>query len=145
MSKSKLSTLRPAIFAPHDGNKVVGVLLEVSNTGYGLEQSMVMEPEVLQQGDRVNLLFTGVVDKVRYEHVDRDHPELGLTRVQIVRAETGQIVDADTVAGLIDAHRRKLSEAAGTPTIDFDGDSPAPAPADQDGWEDPAELDGPKD
>lgn len=137
MAKPKLSRLSDDVkFPDHDGQKVAGVLLEIKNTGYGLEQSMQMEPVVLAGGDRVNLLISGVVSKFRYEHVDEDNPELGWTRVQIVRAETAQIVDADTVAGLLDAHRRKLSEAAGVPELDYtqtaDGQTPG-APADD--WE----------
>lgn len=135
MPKPKLNPLAPVALKPYEGTPVTGVSLEVSNTGYGLEQSMAMEPVELHHGQVVHLLFRTVVDKIRHDRVDRDDLSAGLIRAQILRADEAILVDPEIVAEVMEEHRRKLDEAAGTPQITGFGevgDSGTPA---DDGWE----------
>ena len=124
MAKDKLKALRTIELGDFEGLPVVGVSLEVSNTGYGLERSMAMEPVKLHPGDTVHLLFTTTVDKIRHDLADREEGASGgMIRAQILRADEAVLVDPEVVAGVLEEHRRKLDEARGTPQIEF-GDAP---------------------
>lgn len=142
MAKPNLQPLKPTQLTPYEGQTVTAVALEVSNTGYGLGQSMAMEPVELHHGDVVTLVFRCTVDKVRYDRADRDNAGAGLIRAQVLRADEAFLLDSEIVAEALAEHRRKLDEAAGTPQISgfpagAVGDSGTPA---DDSWEDPVPL-----
>lgn len=103
-----------------EGKKVLATSLAVTNTGDGLSEALAVDPQILHQGDRGAILLEYEVAKVRFDPVKDTH---GLTRVHILKAKTGTLLDLEEAAERLEEQRRRIAEATGQEELPFDNDS----------------------
>jgi len=91
-----------------DGRDVLRTSIAVTNAGDGLSEAMKVDPQVLHLGEKVTVVLECEVAKIRHEPIrDTD----ALNRVQILRAGTATIIDAEVVKEAIDAQREAIERA----------------------------------
>lgn len=105
-----------------EGKKVVGTTIALRRAGDGLSKALGIEPRILHQGDRIQVLLDVVVGPVGFIPVPDDPG--AVTRKHDLMTETSVIVDSDEMRGLItdmaekiarDAERRKGVQRLPTP------------------------------
>lgn len=94
-----------------DGKPVLGTGIVVTNAGDGLSQAMKVEPKELHQGDEVFIVIRGIVQKVRFEPIDKDEPAGAQRRVHVVKGGTATLVDGDLVKSHLDEQAARIREA----------------------------------
>ncbi len=100
-----------------EGKEVLATSVAVTNAGDGLSEALAVDPQILHQGDRGAILLEYEVAKVRFDPVKDTH---GLTRVHILKAKTGTLLDLDDVQERLDEQRRRIEEAEGMMQLPLD-------------------------
>lgn len=102
-----------------EGKTVLATSVAVTNAGDGLSEALAVDPQILHQGDRGAILLEYEVAKVRFDPVKDTS---GLTRVHILKAKTGTLLDLEEASERLDEQRRRIAEASGQEELPFDGD-----------------------
>lgn len=95
-----------------EGRDVVGTNLILTGTGAGLEQAIAVRNVAMHIGDDVHLLIKARVQKVRHDPADKDRVD-ELLRINILKAETIAIVDAEFASDQIEAQVLAQEKAKG--------------------------------
>lgn len=101
-----------------EGKEVLATSVAVTNAGDGLSEALAVDPQILHQGDRGAILLEYEVAKVRFDPVKDTS---GLTRVHILKAKTGTLLDLEEAREKLDAQRARIEEAEGTLQLPLDG------------------------
>lgn len=101
-----------------EGKEVLATSVAVTNAGDGLSQALAVDPQILHQGDRGAILLEYEVAKVRFDPVKDTN---GLTRIHILKAKTGTLLDLEEAREKLDAQRARIEEAEGVLQLDLDG------------------------
>lgn len=78
---------------PFDGRDVVRSTIAVTGAGDGLSAAMAVDPQEYHHGQEVVIVIRGVVDKVRFDQLDRDDTDSALVRVHTIKAGTATILN----------------------------------------------------
>jgi hypothetical protein len=105
--------------APFEGRDVIAATIAITNAGDGLSQAMAIDPKEMHHGDTVYVVLECEVVKIRHDEVKETD---ALTRVHVLKAGVGTIVDAEVVTEVIEWQRRLNEQAKGIQTLDFDGE-----------------------
>ena len=97
-----------------EGKEVLATSVAVTNAGDGLSEALAVDPQILHQGDRGAILLEYEVAKVRFDPVK---DTAGLTRVHILKASTGTLMDLEEARDRLDAQRARIAEAEGQPEL----------------------------
>lgn len=133
MTEGSGATLAEALAAvvleKFEGKDVRRAGVEIPNVAGGLRKAMKIQPRTMKQGDRGMIAFEYVVQKVRFEPVDKDAPGGDQERIHVLMAEGATFVDAEVVAEAIKAQKELIQkaeeEAKGIQRLDgIDGSSP---------------------
>lgn len=106
-----------------DGKDVLRTTIAVTNAGDGLSDAMAIDPIEMHLGDTVFLVIEAEVAKIRFDPIKDTN---ALSRVHVLRAGTGTIMDSDVVKKAIADQAEKIrlaNEAAqGIQGLPFDED-----------------------
>lgn len=94
-----------------DGLPVRQTSLALRGAGDGLSEAMKTDPREFHHGETFFILYEAVVEKVRYDQIDKEDPELGLSRVHMAKAMTATLVD-EAFAGESIRAQKILNEKA---------------------------------
>lgn len=112
---------------PFEGKDVRRASIEIPNAAGGLRDAMKIEPRTFRQGERVFLVMECVVQKVRFDPIDKDAPGGDQERVHVFMADVTTFVDEGLVKDVLTAQREAIEkakdEAAGRQKIPFDGET----------------------
>lgn len=111
-----MSTIQSAMadtskLSKFDGLDVLATGVALTGAGDGLSKALAIDPVELHQGDEVYVLTKAIVQKVRFEPIDKDNPRGPQRRVHMLRAGTATIVDPDFAKGKIEDQERLIREA----------------------------------
>lgn len=103
----------------YEDRDVISTGIAVRNTGHGLEEAMKTEPVVLHHAETVYVVMECQVEKIRYDEI----PETdALTRVQMLKAGTATILDAqvvkDAIAAQAKANQDRIDREKGQRTLE---------------------------
>lgn len=133
MTEGSGSTLAEALAAvvleQFEGKDVRRAGVEIPNVAGGLRKAMKIQPRTMKQGERGMIAFEYIVQKVRFEPIDKDAPGGDQERIHVLMAEGATFVDAEVVAEAIKAQKELIAkaeeEAKGIQRLDgIDGTSP---------------------
>lgn len=129
MTEGSGSTLAEALAAvvleQFEGKDVRRAGVEIPNVAGGLRKAMKIQPRTMKQGERGMIAFEYIVQKVRFEPIDKDAPGGDQERIHVLMAEGATFVDAEVVAEAIKAQKELIAkaeeEAKGIQRLDIDG------------------------
>lgn len=111
MAKNKNNNLPPAAvsyekLSDFEGSPVRQAGIEIPGAAGGLRDSMKIAPQEFHKGAEVVVALRCIVDKVRFDPIDKDDPAGDQRRVHVFAVDTAMVAEGD-LAGIIE---RALSE-----------------------------------
>lgn len=94
-----------------EGKDVRRAGIEIPNAAGGLRDAMKIEPREFHQGDEVYIVLKCIVQKVRFDPIDREDPAGDQERVHVFNAETATFVDEALVGDVLDQQRDRIQRA----------------------------------
>lgn len=96
---------------PFEGQDVRRASIEIPNAAGGLRDAMKIDPQEFHQGEEIYIVLKCVVQKVRFEPIDKADPSGDQNRVHVFNAEEATFVDADLVAEHVAAQTERIARA----------------------------------
>jgi len=95
-----------------EDDPIWGAKLRVKGLGDGLSKLAEVEPVELGRGQRVALVIEAFVDSIAFVPGKSQWEQDGVDRLHVLRAGLVTIVDPAVVKKALDAHQKRLDEAA---------------------------------
>lgn len=115
MAKQEGVTLAEALasakLGEFEGADVRRAGVEIPNVAGGLRKAMKIQPLILHQGDRGWIAFEFVVEKIKFDPIDKDNPAGDQERIHVLSAEGVTFVDGALVADAIKQQKEAIQLA----------------------------------
>lgn len=108
---SLAEALAAVVLEKFEGKDVRRAGVEIPNVAGGLRKAMKIQPRTMKQGERGMIAFEYIVQKVRFEPIDKDAPGGDQERIHVLMAEGATFVDAEVVAEAIKAQKELIAKA----------------------------------
>lgn len=106
------------------GLPVVEAGIEIPGAAGGLQAAMKIDPQEFNHGERVAVVLDCIVQKVRFEPVDKDYPDGPQRRAHVFAVSGATMIDRDLVSSHLadQAERIRLAKEAeaGVSRLPFD-------------------------
>lgn len=96
---------------PFEGKDVRRSGIEIPNAAGGLQAALKIEPREFHQGDEGYIAIHYIVQKVRFEPIDRDAPAGDQMRVHVLLADEATFVDEELVGEAVRSQTERLQRA----------------------------------
>lgn len=97
--------------ADFEGSPVRQSGIEIPGAAGGLRDPMKIDPRAFHKGEKVYVVLECLVDKVRFDPIDKDAPAGDQRRVHVFSVEGATIVDGELVEEHLAAQRAKIERA----------------------------------
>jgi hypothetical protein len=94
-----------------EGMDVRRASIEIPNAAGGLRDAMKIDPQEFHQGEEIYIVLKCVVQKVRFEPIDKADPSGDQNRVHVFNAEEATFADAELVADHVAAQTERIARA----------------------------------
>lgn len=92
-----------------EGAQVLNTTIAITNAGDGLSAAMQVDPVLLHLGDTVYVVLECEVGKIRFDPIKNTE---AVGRIQVLRAGTATIIEADAVREAITTQAERIRMAA---------------------------------